>query len=95
MAATGLAAVHGLARQIDHRVAHPHLVGCVTARNHDRIEVLDFRGARGELRAHHRLAALASVLGVGDGTDNRDGDARVAQRLQRSEEHTSELQSQR
>ena len=59
IAATGLPAVHRVAREVDHRVAHAHLVGRVAAGNHERVEVLHPRGAGGEVGRDDRVAALA------------------------------------
>ena len=50
IAATGLPALHRIARQVDHRVAHAHLVRRVAAGNDQRVEVLDLRRAGRDVR---------------------------------------------
>ena len=84
MAATGLFGFHRVAREVDHRVAHPHLVGRVAARNHQRVEILHPRRAGGEIRRDDGLAALAGELGAGRRSDDRDRRAGGAQRIERS-----------
>ena len=41
-----LAGLHRVARQIDHRVPHAHLVGRMAAGNDERVEVLDLAPRR-------------------------------------------------
>jgi hypothetical protein len=78
-----LAGFHCVAREIDHRVAHAHPIGGVSARNDERVEILHACGAGGHVRRHDGFAALAGELRAGGGPDDRDGDAGVAQRLER------------
>ena len=81
-----LARFHRLAREIDHRVAQPHLVRCVAARDDQRIEVahprLPGRQVRGD-RGVTPLSPESSALGRAD-----DGDIRACrpQRVERSGE---------
>ena len=73
-----LAGLHRVAREIDHRVAHAHLVGRVAAGNDERVEVLHARGAGGEVGRDDGLAALAAVLGAGRRADDRRPSAPAA-----------------
>ena len=62
-----LAGVHGVAREIHHRVAHAHAIGCVAAGDHERVEVGDARRAGRHVRRHRRIAAFAAVRCAFDG----------------------------
>ncbi len=50
IAADRLVGFHRVARQIDHRVPHAHLVRRVAARNHERVEIGHARGAGRDIR---------------------------------------------
>ena len=79
-----LVGVHRIAREIDHRVPHAHLVGRVTARDDQRVEILHARRAGGDVRRDDRLSALALELCARRRPDDRDSRARRPQRLERA-----------
>ena len=82
----GLPGLHRIARQVDHRVAHAHLLRGVTARDDERVEIGHARRSGREIRRDHCLSAPALELRSGRGTDDRDGDPCLAQRVERTGE---------
>ena len=79
-----LAGVHGIAREVDHRVAHAHLVGRVAAGNDERVEVLRCapRRPRGPTSRRRRRACRGTRRPRR--ADDRDRRAGGSQRLERS-----------
>src|SRR6059036_4144593 len=64
-----LPGLHRIARQVDHRVAHAHLLRGVTARDDERVEIGHARRSGREIRRDHCLSAPALELRSGRGTD--------------------------
>src|SRR3989442_570773 len=78
----GFAGVHRVAREIDHRVTHAHLVRRMTAGNHERVEIVHARRPGREIRCDDGVSALAAVLGVRRRPDERHRRAGVSQRVE-------------